>query len=587
MRNSSEKFVIDNIPFPIWIKDLDEKFIFFNKEFARIHNINMNEELNIEEDVCAKCLMFEVCKIKVKEVIKNNKMCMFDIESENRINNCYINPFFDENDNLLGVIGVIIDITPIKEKQIKLEERENILTTIIDTLPEYIFYKDKDSRYVGYNKKWSEHYKELGILNMVGKNDFELGVLSKEEAENFMEQDKEIMKTKQMKTSERRIIDENGRERIEETRKVPVINENGEVWGIVGLSSDVTERIELKEKLIKLSYTDSLTDVYNRAYFEEKKEEFNEEKYLPIGIIMGDVNGLKVINDTFGHLEGDRLLKSMAKILKNGVSKEDFIFRWGGDEFIILMPNCNESKCEKVISNIMSECKKSDFNLIDISISLGSSIKDCLDGDIYINLKEAEEKLYRQKFLQEKSVRSSIIFSLIQSLHEKNVETNEHTKRLVKYAIKIGEKLGFTTAQLDEVILVTKLHDIGKIGISEEILLKPEKLSEVEFREIKTHTEKGYRILNASGELSHIARGILTHHERYDGAGYPLGLKGEEIPIMARIVNIVDSYDAMTNYRGYNEVKTKEGAIEEIIRCKSTQFDPEIADVFIDILKNE
>ncbi len=587
MIKSSEKFVIDNIPFPIWTKDLDGKFTFVNKEFARIHNINTNEELNIEEDVCTKCLMFEVCKIKVKEVIKNNKMCMFDIESENRIKNCYINPLLDENNNLLGVIGVVIDITPIKEKQIKLEERENILTTIIDTLPEYIFYKDKDSRYVGYNKKWSEHYKELGILNMVGKNDFELGVLSKEEATNFIEQDKEIMKTKQMKISERRIIDENGRERIEETRKVPVINENGEVWGIVGLSSDVTERIELKEKLIKLSYTDSLTGVYNRAYFKEKKKEIKEEKYLPIGIIMGDVNGLKVINDTFGHLEGDRLLKTMAKILKKGVSKEDFIFRWGGDEFIILMPNCNESKCEKVISNIMNECKKCDFNLIDISISLGASIKDTLDGDIYINLKEAEEKLYRQKFLQEKSIRSSIIFSLIQSLHEKNVETNEHTKRLVKYAIKIGKKLGFTTAQLDEVTLVTKLHDIGKIGISEEILLKPKKLNEAEFREIKTHTEKGYRILNASGELSHIARGVLTHHERYDGTGYPLGLKGEEIPINARIVNVVDSYDAMTSYRGYNKVKTKKEAIEEIIRCKSTQFDPEIADIFIDILRNE
>ncbi len=587
MINSLEKVVIDNIPFPIWIKDLDEKFIFVNKEFTRMHNINKNEDFNIEEHVCTKCLMFETCKIKVKEVITNNKMCMFDIESENRIKNCYINPFFDQNNNLIGVIGVVIDITPIKEKQIKLEERENILTTIIDTLPEYIFYKDKDSRYVGYNKKWSEHYKKFGISSMVGKNDFELGVLSKEEATYFIEQDKDIMRTKQMKVSERRIIDENGKERIEETRKVPVINENGEVWGIVGLSSDVTKRIELKEKLIKLSYTDSLTDVYNRAYFEEKKEEFNEKKYLPIGIIMGDVNGLKVINDTFGHLEGDRLLKTMAKILKNGVSKEDFIFRWGGDEFIILMPNCDESKCEKVISNIMSECKKSDFNLIDISISLGSSIKDSLDGDIYINLKEAEEKLYRQKFLQEKSIRSSIIFSLIQSLHEKNVETNEHTKRLVKYAIKIAKKLGFTTAQLDEVILVTKLHDIGKIGISEEILLKPKKLNKTEFREIKTHTEKGYRILNASGELSHIARGVLTHHERYDGTGYPLGLKGEEIPINARIVNVVDSYDAMTSYRGYNEVKTKKEAIEEIIRCKNTQFDPNIADIFIDILRNE
>jgi len=501
--------------------------------------------------------------------------------------NCYTSPYFDEDNNLVGVIGILIDINLTKEKEIKCKERENILRTIIDTLPEYIFYKDKDCKYVGYNKKWRDHYNRLGIPSMIGKDDFEAGVLSNELATRFMQQDKEIMKSKKIKITERRIIDLDGRERIEETRKVPVIDENGEVWGLVGIASDVTERIELKEKLMKLSYTDSLTEVYNRACFEDKKDELNNEKYLPLGIIMGDVNGLKVVNDTFGHLEGDRLLKEMAQILKKSISQKDLIFRWGGDEFVILMPNCNESKCEQVISNIMDECNKCDFNLIKMSISLGSAIKECLEGDIYINLKEAEEKLYKQKFLKEKSIRSSIIFSLNKSLQEKNIETKQHTKRLVDYSIKIGKKLGFTKTQLDELELVTKLHDIGKIGISDKILLKPSKLSEEEFKEIKTHTEKGYRILHASGEISHVARSILTHHERYDGKGYPLGLKGEEIPVMARIVNVVDSYDAMISDRGYNKVKTKEEAIEEIIKCKNTQFDPKIADIFINILKNE
>lgn len=306
---------------------------------------------------------------------------------------------------------------------------------------------------------------------------------------------------------------------------------------------------------------------------------------MPIGIIVGDVNGLKIVNDTFGYLEGDKFLTEIAKMLKSIVSKNDFIFRWGGDEFVILIPNCDESKCEKIINNITNECKKNQFNLIEMSISLGASIKNALNEDIYENLKEAEEKLHRQKFLKEKSIRSSIIFSLCQSLHEKNVETQAHTQRLVKYSIEIGKYLEFTTAQLDELELVTKLHDIGKIGISETVLLKKGKLSEEEFKEIKTHTEKGYRILQASNELSNVARGVLTHHERYDGGGYPLGLKDEEIPIMARIVNVVDSYDAMITDRGYNKVKTKEEAIEEIEKCKGKQFDPNIADIFINILK--
>ena len=587
MINDRAKFIIDNMSFPIWIKDLNKKIIFINNEFKKKYKTKKYEKLNIEENICSVCSIKNICDVRTEEVIKNKIGQSFEINIEDKISRCYINPYFNENNELLGIIGILIDITESKEKQRKLEERENILRTIIDTLPYYIFYKDKNCKYVGYNKKWRDHYKQLGMPSMIGKNDFETGAVEEELAKYFMEQDKEVMRSKQTKINEYRTINLDGKTIIEETRKVPVISENGEVWGIVGLASDVTEKIELKEKLIKLSYTDSLTEIYNRAYFEEKKEQIKKSEYLPIGIIMGDVNGLKVVNDTFGHLEGDKLLKNMANVLKKATSEDDFIFRWGGDEFVILMPNCNEVKCEETISRIMQECKTCKFNLIEMSISLGSSIKETLQGNIYENLKEAEEKLYRQKFLQEKSIRSSIIFSLSQSLHEKNVETEQHTKRLVKYAIKIGKNLGFTTAQLDELELITKLHDIGKIGVSEELLLKPQKLTEEEFNEIKSHTEKGYRILQASGELSHVARGVLTHHERYDGKGYPLGLKGEEIPIMARIVNIVDSYDAMTTDRGYNEVKTKKEAYEEIELCKGKQFDPMIADIFIDILKYE
>ena len=186
-----------------------------------------------------------------------------------------------------------------------------------------------------------------------------------------------------------------------------------------------------------------------------------------------------------------------------------------------------------------------------MSISLGASIKNSLNEDIYENLKEAEEKLHKQKFLKEKSIRSSIIFSLCQSLHEKNVETQANTQRLVRYSIEIGKYLGFTTAQLDELELVTKLHDIGKIGISETILLKQGKLSEEEFKQMKTHTGKRYRILHGSNELSNIAREVLPNHERYDGRGYALGLKGEDIPLMARITNTVHSYEAMITDWGY------------------------------------
>lgn len=568
MKNWDMDQVLNNIPFPIWIKDLGKNTKYTNYEFNKLYKINFKNKKENCKIICNKCSSQKLCYDTIDRVIENKDLCWFEISIGNKITKCYMKPFFDENEEILGIMGILIDITNIKHKQKYYEERETELRTIINTIPGFIFYKGNSFSNKGNNKS--------DIESMIGKNDFEDSILS---------EDEEIIKNKKIKVYERRITDSQGNLKIEEITKTSVTNEDGQVLGILGLGSDITEKVELKEKLRKSIYIDSLTGVYNRVYFEKKKEELNNSKYMPIGIIVGDVNGLKIVNDTFGYLEGDKFLAEIAKMLKSIVSKNDFIFRWGGDEFVILIPNCDESKCEKIINNITNECKKNQFNLIEMSISLGASIKNALNDDIYENLKEAEEKLHRQKFLKEKSIRSSIIFSLCQSLHEKNVETQAHTQRLVKYSMEIGKYLEFTTAQLDELELVTKLHDIGKIGISETVLLKKENLSEEEFEEIKTHTEKGYRILQASNELSNVARGVLTHHERYDGGGYPLGLKGEEIPIMARIVNVVDSYDAMITYRGYNKVKTKEEAIEEIEKCRGKQFDPNIADIFINILK--
>lgn len=322
MINNIAEFAINNMPFPMWIKDLDKKFIFVNKEFKKIYKHNIDEALSVEEHICTNCEIKYICSNKIDEVIKSKEKQSFEVKINDVISQCYMSPYFDDKNKLLGVMAILIDITDSKEKQQKIEDRENILRTIIDTLPDYIFYKDKDCNYVGYNKKWKEHYENLGIESMIGKNDIEVKAVSEEIARNFMQEDKVIMKNKKIKITERRMINSDGREIIEETKKVPVICENGEVWGIVGLSSDVTERIELKEKLMKLSYTDTLTEVYNRACFEDKILELNKDSKLPIGVIMGDVNGLKVVNDTFGHLEGDRLLKEIANVLKYVSSKK-------------------------------------------------------------------------------------------------------------------------------------------------------------------------------------------------------------------------------------------------------------------------
>ena len=224
-------------------------------------------------------------------------------------------------------------------------------------------------------------------------------------------------------------------------------------------------------------------------------------------------------------------------------------------------------------------------DLINVSISLGASVADSLNKSIYEALKEADDKVYRQKLLQKTSLNSSIMYSLQMGLEAKSLETEEHTDRVLANSIAIGEKLSLPMSVMDELTIVAKLHDIGKIGINEEILLKKGELTEDEFEVVKTHTEKGYRIVKASNQLDNVAKGVLAHHERWDGNGYPLKLEGEKIPLVSRIVSVADSYDAMTNNGIYKRCLNKEEAIEELKRCSGKQFDPIIVKAFIEYLE--
>lgn len=579
------KSFLNNIPWPVWIIGIDYKIIFLNKLYEDRYNIKLQDVIGKQKD---EIFPIEISKIYNRQLQK----CLEDLSSyvsEESIDGTYVEsyifPIMQDDEQVKAVAGIIIDVNDRKVRESEIEKQKNILRTIIDAVPESIFYKDKESKFLGYNKKFEEFYNKRGITEIIGKTDLEI-YGDEMVAIGFIEQDQKIMKTKEATYFEHRIENENGKEVIEENVKIPVVDKNNKVWGLVGLSRDITERKAMEERLRYLSETDILTGLYNRYSFEEKVKELNDEKYLPLGIIMGDVNGLKLVNDTFGHLEGDNLLKSISKILKDICHPKGYAFRWGGDEFIILIPNGNESKCEDVIKSITNNCKQVEHKFMQLSIALGEGIKHSLKEDIYDCIKRVEEKVYRQKLLEKKSIKSSIMESLKKSLEEKNMETNEHTERVAKYALVIGKKMKLKISELDELTLAARLHDIGKIGVNEDILLKPGKLTKEEFEIMKTHTEKGYRIINASSELDNVAKCVLTHHERWDGNGYPLGLKGEEIPLMARIINVVDSYDVMTTERLYKRAMEKEDAIKELKRCSEKQFDIQIVECFIDYLKN-
>ncbi|MDR3596423.1 HD domain-containing phosphohydrolase [Clostridium sp.] len=581
------KSFLNNIPWPVWIEGTDTEIIFLNKHYEDMYNIKLKDVIGKKNEEAFPIEKARIYNEQINECVKRNSVYVVEGIVNGVCVECFIFPIAYDDGEIMAVAGIVIDVNDRKLREAEIENQKNILRTIIDAVPEAIFYKDKESRFIGFNKKFEEFYNKRGVTEIIGKTDLEI-YDDYNEAKNFIEQDKKIMETKKATYFEHRIENENGREVIEENVKTPVIDKNDEVWGVVGLSRDITDRKIMEERLRYLSEVDILTGLYNRYSFEEKIKELNYEKYLPLGVIMGDVNGLKLVNDTLGHFEGDNLLKSIAKILKEICCYPNgYAFRWGGDEFIILIPNCNEVKCEQIIQDITRKCEQAEYKFMQLSIALGEGIKHSLQEDIYECITKVEEKVYRQKLLEKKSIKSSIMDSLKKSLEEKNMETNEHTERVTKYALAIGRKLKLKISELDELALVASLHDIGKIGVNKEILLKPGKLTKEEFEIMKTHTEKGYRIINASSELGNVAKCVLTHHEKWDGTGYPLGLAKEEIPLMARIINVVDSYDVMTTDRIYKKAIDKEDAIKELKRCCGTQFDPKIVECFIDYIENK
>jgi diguanylate cyclase (GGDEF)-like protein len=358
------------------------------------------------------------------------------------------------------------------------------------------------------------------------------------------------------------------------------------IIGLISSGEDITDRKKAEEKIIYLSFHDHLTGLYNRRFFEEELKRLDTERQLPLSFVMGDLNGLKLINDVFGHAEGDKLLKETAEILKTVCRSEDILARWGGDEFVILLPKTSIADAEEIVERIKKECKKTSRQKIAISLSLGTAIKESAVQDIQTIVIDAENNMYKNKLIEKQSLTSSIIFALEQALYEKSIETKEHTDRIHELAVKLGKSIKLSSRQFDELSLLASLHDIGKVAIPETILLKKGKLTEKEWKVIKRHPEIGFNIAQSSSQIAHIAKPILYCHENWDGSGYPMGIAGESIPVISRIILIADAYDIMTSGRAYELAMNREDAISELKKCAGSQFDPVLVEKFIEILEN-
>lgn len=349
-----------------------------------------------------------------------------------------------------------------------------------------------------------------------------------------------------------------------------------------GVLFDIHEQKMYEDKINYLSSHDLLTGVYNRSYFEKKLLEYEKlEKAHPISVFIADINGLKDVNDKFGPEEGNKLLINAVNVINKVVSNQDIVARIGGDEFAVLLPNRDEEDALSLITQIKKECQRLEEEGLSLSMSIGAATKYTTDENIYNTMFLSEERMYNKKLLESKSYRSHLIESLMNVMSEKTFETTEHCQRLATLSKKLAKKLGMQDDQIEKLKILSVMHDIGKIAVPEHILVKPGELNDEEWIEMKKHSEIGFRIAKKTPEFSYIADEILSHHERWDGKGYPQGLKGTEIPIAARILAVVDAFDAMTSDRVYRKAMSVDEAVKELIDNAGTQFDPFIVDIFV------
>ncbi len=374
----------------------------------------------------------------------------------------------------------------------------------------------------------------------------------------------------------------------------------------------IVENAQLYMRATQLANTDWLTGLYNHRSFHEHMEQeiARSSRFGAVfSLVMMDIDLFKSYNDTCGHLAGDEALRTIGKIIQNAIRGADLAFRYGGEEFSVVLPETRLEEGFKAAERIRQAVEtKTKTLVIPITISLGIASWP-LDGVMKEEIiARADAALYRAKEtgrnktclstevakteaplvgveLENKSRAISIIYALAATVDAKDHYTYGHSKKVSDYAVSIAEAMGMTPNRIATIRAAGLLHDIGKVGIPDSILKKKDPLTPADWEYIKAHPRVGVEILRHVSDLSACLPAILHHHERYDGTGYPSGLKDDAIPLEARILAVVDAFEAITSQRSYRPQLTPVEAFAELRRCAGTQFDPQLVNIFCKVME--
>ncbi len=475
------------------------------------------------------------------------------------------------------------DVTRHKEVEQALRESEMRSRALVEAIPDMLFRYDRQGNYLDAQIKDQQMlhpqarsaYQEEGL---VGKNMSD--VLSPETAELLLNS---IALT--LDSGELQVVQysyQPAEERMYFEARLVAIGEDE----VVSIVRDVTESERREAELKYLSLHDTLTGLYNRAYFESELIRLEGGRDYPVAIISADLDGLKLVNDTLGHKEGDNYLQASASVLRDALRSSDIICRVGGDEFALILPQTEKKDGMEIMARIRRYVERYNSEVREIPLSVSMGLAVCKNSNQMLEdaYAEADRIMYKDKLQRSKEARAEMIRAMLASLYTRGYFLEGNNEQMQELCIKLAQVAGLDDQQMADLVLLTQVYEIGKIAVPEEILRKKGKLTEVEWEIVRQHVEKGYRISNASPDLAHIADLILRHHENFDGSGYPLGLKGKDIPAECRILALANAFTAMTNPRPYAPTYSRETALREVKRCSGKLFDPDLVSQLQEVL---
>lgn len=490
----------------------------------------------------------------------------------------YALPIFDRQGRLARIFGVSRNVTDAARSRNELAASRAQLDAVLESFDGILVACDLEGRYT-YVGKEVARITGLSAKEITGQP---MGYLiaDYEDREAVLTELVRLFDHREHGRIKCRIKTADGGSRWFYFNLFPVEDVDGEVSEFAGIGQDINDTVLREELLRYMNSHDILTKLYNRRSFWKKIRELAQQPEKGYCIILMDINGLRMVNDVFGQDKGDTLLAQVADEIQTIFSQRAFISRMGGDEFAVILYHNNIAVVEEQCTQINTFCRKTTRKLLPVSISWGAACRNEA-GSSQALFKLAESRMYNNKMIQGRSMSNEVVSSLKQALKTRTAETAAHMNRMEYMVRRLGNHLSLQYHDLDRLVLLASLHDVGKLGIPDHILHKPGSLTPDERDIIMTHCALGARIAMASHGLSDIAQEILCHHERWDGTGYPNGKSGEEIPFLSQVIAVVDTYDVITHKRCYKEAATHQEAVRELWRCAGSQFSPKVVRLFL------